>query len=112
MPEYFVGSTYLGSSPAKAGDSLAYFCRCCGEIWGRILAGPEWQILHVPCEAHTPSAVSDWGKFPGSFLNNFMHQDRMGKWAWASAIESLPLPALQREVRIHLDLFEKGVQDG
>ncbi len=113
MSEYFINGQHLGTVSIKGSDSIAYFCRQCGEIWARIVAGPEWQIQHTPCEQHERSAVVDWKTHvPGSILNGFINESLMGKWAWASAIEHLPPAVIRREFAIHLQWYEKGLQNG
>ena len=88
-------------------NSTAYFCRSCGEIWARCVAGPEWQIEQSPCPSHTPSGVADWNKIPGSLINGLISRDYLGTFRWASAIESLPPALIEREFMLHLDYYEK-----
>lgn len=91
--------------PAAA--SLAYFCSTCGEVWERLSAGPTWQILTVPCAAHSPRGVMDWGAIPGSVVYHAVTTERTALWAQAACVEHLPPAIRRRELEVHLKYFYK-----
>jgi len=82
--------------------SLAYFCRTCGEIWGRIVVeGAEtWNLQQVPCAAHQPTGVPDWNRIAGSILLPL--DPHVGAWGQAASLALLPAAMLRRELEIHL----------
>lgn len=64
---YFEGTRHLGdSTPLPPGvqghtNHQAYFCRHCGEIWGRILVpdGGWWQVSQRRCFRHGAGSFLD-----------------------------------------------------
>jgi len=53
---FFLNGQYLGTVPAELPGkmpvrSLAYFCPCCGNVWGRIntSGGKAWDLQYRPC---------------------------------------------------------------
>jgi len=110
VTSYFLGTQHLGDSPIVS-DSIAYFCRRCGDIWARAVAGSEWQIEQTPCEAHASSGVADWNKVPGSLLNGLVSQNFLGKFLHAAAIESFPPEVIRREFTLHLDYYEQQFKE-
>jgi hypothetical protein len=95
---------------------LAYFCACCGEVWGRVaMSEPtNWQIEYVPCQRHQPTGVFDWHAIPGSFLSDrSLSLANLSCMSWARAIEHLPEEVLKREFEITTEWFDKlkGKQD-
>lgn len=107
---YFLGSRLLGSCriPDKAGIaySTAFFCRTCGNLWGRVLVeGSDWRVVEVPCENHTPTGVPDWSTVPGSFLVNSLEASHTSRMFWGQVIDWMPQNILQREVLLALRYF-------
>lgn len=94
---------------------LAYFCTCCGEVWGRIIvrevesdAMAPWQIEYVPCEQHQPTGVFDWHAIPGSFLSDSrLSLANLSNMSWARAIEHLPEEVLKREFELTCKWYDQ-----
>ena len=110
MISYFLYSQHLGDHPASS-DSIAYFCRQCGEVWGRALSGPEWQLEQVPCPEHLPSGVADIRAVPGSFLNGLLSKHYVGGFRSAGTFETLPPEVLAHELKMHLRYKERELEN-
>lgn len=99
--QIFIEGTHYGSfsHPPWLHYSLAYLCPHCGEVWARLVGesvrwGPVRFIpLQVSCRLHP----DEWS-VPGSLLYG----------RYAELLESLPAPALRRELIVHLEWAEKG----
>ena len=111
MISYFLGNEHLGDHSASS-DSIAYFCRLCGDIWGRAVSGPEWQIEQVPCISHLPSSVADIRAIPGSFLNGLLSSQYVGNFRSAGTFETLPPTVLSHELEVHMQYKEKELSNG
>lgn len=104
MKQHFtVGNKYYGNSDRKMSVthaqahvpySYAFCCNRCGEVWARCgVEHPEsrWQFMSKPCPSHSEGldvSGSLWIVWDREFN------------------ESLPHELLQRELEIHLTLWE------
>lgn len=114
--DYFYGGQYLGRVTlplaATPPHQLAYFCRRCGEIWGRVLCsvGDSWDISTVPCRQHLPSAVSDWGTIPGSFVQRRFQRIHTSTMFWSACLDVIPAQVLRHEFECSLAFIEQQEQ--
>lgn len=109
---YFLGTQVAGSSRVPTHphsgllpDSVAFFCRTCGELWARALVeeNPEvWQIEQVPCQLHTPSGVPDWSHVPGSITQYRTSRTQESVMFWAVCFDALPRNLQLRDFDMHL----------
>lgn len=80
--------------------SYAFFCRQCGEIWGRIVVQDPrgvqqaFNSIEVNCEGH-----HDFWNVPGSMLANHLEY----------LLDEFPPAALRRELEVHINAVEKGI---
>lgn len=85
--------------------SHAFFCRTCGDVWGRVIADPEdWWVTSAPCERHLGESVIDLTRIPGSILPLLTPSI----YDEALNLKNLPLSVLLREFSIHLK--HKGIE--
>lgn len=76
-------------------EGACFFCEKCGEIWARVVVeGQPFRVWAVPCERHeSPYWPIVWGSM-------WLEWDKEHNSA-------LPLPALLREVEVHMHHYER-----
>jgi len=117
--DYFIGNEYYGRSMVPnqqpyAADSIAMFCPCCGEVWGRIVVEgrPYWRVVTRACRKHTPTSALDWGAVPGSMLSQNLDPAFSVNAYSPMALEKAPEALLKYELELSLQWTGIPTTDG
>lgn len=79
--------------------SLAYFCKTCGHIWGRVTLGSGgWHAVSIPCSSHGG----------GSYLKPLLWWDYPNGRDLSSQLRTLPEPVLRHEAKVRLNSTWNG----
>ncbi len=82
-----------GAASPGYNPSLAYFCRRCGEVWGRVTLGSGgWNSVYIPCSTHGG----------GSYIKPLIWWDHPNGRDLSSQLRTLPEPILRHEAKIRL----------
>ena len=99
---FFLGDSggYIGGNRTGGyNPSLAYFCKHCGRIWGRVILGSGgWHCVTIPCAEHGN----------GSFLTPLLWWDWPNGKTLDKQLPSLPPGILRHEAKIRASKNWKG----
>lgn len=94
--EFFLRDALIAHGGVKTptyNPSLAYFCKTCGHVWGRVTLGTGgWHAVSIPCSSHGG----------GSYLKPLIWWDYLNGRTLAQQLRSLPEPVLRHEVKVRL----------
>jgi len=81
-------------------ESIAYFCRHCGEVWFRVcFVSPDtvWRVASAVCDKHEGGPY-DYITIPGCLMeDDFLHATELREAFWPVTLEYAPLEILKRE---------------
>jgi hypothetical protein len=107
--QYFIHNALVGQSrvpsPVPSPESTCFFCRDCGEIWGRVwFTTPQtrFRVVTAACERHK-AGPWDFISVSGSVLEDMFPRALDERAAfWPLTVDYLPEGMLRRELNLLL----------
>lgn len=104
---YIINGDTLAAEPAAFGaNSYLFVCPECGDFWAAVrIPAREYFPLRAPCIKH------EWcERVPGSILAELPAR-WTGPMAYNLTLEGVPSAILARELLLHLNHYEKGIEN-
>jgi len=107
--QYFINNALIGQStipsPFPYPESICFFCRDCGDIWGRVwfLADQTYfRVVTAACDRHK-AGPWDFISLPGSMIEDLFPRALEERAAfWPLTVTYMPPAMLKREVQLLL----------